>query len=68
MKEGGEATFYIPAKLAYREVGAGDKIGPNATLVFDVKLVKVARLMLPHNNQYKLTYKKFNNPNQGLRP
>ncbi|MBY6285030.1 FKBP-type peptidyl-prolyl cis-trans isomerase [Neisseria subflava] len=41
LKEGGEATFYIPAKLAYREVGAGDKIGPNATLVFDVKLVKV---------------------------
>ena len=41
VKEGGEATFYIPAKLAYREVGAGDKIGPNATLVFDVKLVKV---------------------------
>lgn len=41
MKEGGEATFYIPAKLAYGEQGAGDKIGPNAALVFDVKLVKI---------------------------
>lgn len=41
MKEGGEATFFIPAKLAYGEQGAGEKIGPNATLVFDVKLLKV---------------------------
>ncbi|ASK26528.1 FKBP-type peptidyl-prolyl cis-trans isomerase [Neisseria chenwenguii] len=41
MKEGGEATFFIPAKLAYGERGAGEKIGPNSTLVFDVKLVKV---------------------------
>lgn len=41
LKEGGEATFYIPSKLAYREQGAGEKIGPNATLVFDVKLVKI---------------------------
>lgn len=41
LKEGGEATFFIPAKLAYGEQGAGDKIGPNSTLIFDVKLVKV---------------------------
>lgn len=41
LKEGGEATFFIPAKLAYGEQGAGEKIGPNATLIFDVKLVKV---------------------------
>ena len=41
LKEGGEATFYIPSNLAYREQGAGEKIGPNSTLVFDVKLVKV---------------------------
>ncbi|MCF7520821.1 FKBP-type peptidyl-prolyl cis-trans isomerase [Neisseria sp. ZJ106] len=41
LKEGSEATLYIPAKLAYGEQGAGEKIGPNATLVFDVKLLKV---------------------------
>ena len=41
LKEGGEATFFIPAKLAYGEQGAGDKIGPNSALIFDVKLVKV---------------------------
>ncbi|WP_416191117.1 FKBP-type peptidyl-prolyl cis-trans isomerase [Neisseria sp. CCUG12390] len=41
LKEGGEATFFIPSKLAYGEQGAGEKIGPNSTLIFDVKLVKV---------------------------
>lgn len=41
MKEGGEYTFFVPAKLAYGEQAMGDKIGPNSTLVFDVKLVKV---------------------------
>lgn len=45
LKEGGEATFYIPSKLAYREQGVpGSKIGPNSTLVFDVKLVKIGKL------------------------
>ncbi|QEY23374.1 FKBP-type peptidyl-prolyl cis-trans isomerase [Neisseria animalis] len=41
LKEGGEATFFIPSELAYGDRAAGDKIGPNATLVFDVKLLKV---------------------------
>lgn len=41
MKEGGEYTFYVPAKLAYGERAMGDKIGPNSTLVFDVTLLKV---------------------------
>ncbi|MDO4248965.1 MAG: FKBP-type peptidyl-prolyl cis-trans isomerase [Neisseria sp.] len=43
MKEGGEATFYIPAELAYGKQQAGEKILPNSTLVFDVKLVKVGK-------------------------
>ena len=41
MKEGSEYTFFVPAKLAYGDRAMGDKIGPNSTLVFDVKLVKV---------------------------
>ncbi|HEU0197160.1 MAG TPA: FKBP-type peptidyl-prolyl cis-trans isomerase, partial [Nevskiaceae bacterium] len=41
MKPGSKYTFYIPAKLAYGERGAGDKIGPNQALVFDVELLKV---------------------------
>jgi len=44
LKEGGEATFYIPSKLAYRDQAVpGGKIGPNSTLVFDVKLVKIGK-------------------------
>ena len=43
LKEGGEATFYIPAKLAYGEEKLGNKIGPNSVLIFDVKLVKIDR-------------------------
>ncbi|MDC4448805.1 FKBP-type peptidyl-prolyl cis-trans isomerase, partial [Acinetobacter baumannii] len=38
MKEGGKTRFFIPAKLAYGEVGAGDSIGPNSTLIFDIEL------------------------------
>lgn len=43
LKAGGEATFYIPAKLAYGEEKVGNKIGPNSVLIFDVKLVKIDR-------------------------
>ncbi|MHA3105125.1 FKBP-type peptidyl-prolyl cis-trans isomerase [Acinetobacter sp. ANC 3791] len=41
MKEGGKTRFFIPAKLGYGEIGAGDAIGPNSTLIFDVELLKI---------------------------
>ncbi|MFV5362789.1 FKBP-type peptidyl-prolyl cis-trans isomerase [Acinetobacter oleivorans] len=41
MKEGGKTRFFIPANLAYDEVGAGDTIGPNSTLIFDIELLQV---------------------------
>ena len=41
MKEGGATTFVIPAQLGYGARGAPPVIGPNATLVFHVELVKV---------------------------
>ena len=41
MKEGGKSRFFIPANLAYGEVGAGDAIGPNSTLIFDIELLEV---------------------------
>lgn len=41
MKEGAVYEFYIPAKLAYGENGAGDIIKPNSVLVFNVELVKI---------------------------
>ncbi|MBU2524973.1 MAG: peptidylprolyl isomerase [Bacteroidetes bacterium] len=42
LAEGDEARFVIPSVLAYGSRGAGGVIPPNATLVFDVKLVKVS--------------------------
>jgi len=42
MHEGDEWQLVIPAKLAYGEAGAGGDIGPNQTLVFDMKLISVA--------------------------
>lgn len=41
MKEGAKWQLFIPAELAYGERGAGQTIGPNATLVFDVELISI---------------------------
>ena len=41
MQEGGATTFVIPPQLGYGARGAPPVIGPNATLVFHVELVKV---------------------------
>lgn len=41
MKEGAKWRLFIPSALAYGPNGAGGVIGPNATLIFDVELIKV---------------------------
>jgi FKBP-type peptidyl-prolyl cis-trans isomerase FklB len=40
MSSGAKWEVYIPANLAYGEKGAGDRIGPNETLIFTVELIK----------------------------
>lgn len=41
MKPGAKYRLFIPANLAYGEQGAGNVIGPNAVLQFDVELLSV---------------------------
>ncbi|MFW1940846.1 FKBP-type peptidyl-prolyl cis-trans isomerase [Acinetobacter junii] len=41
MKEGGKSRFFVPSNLAYGDVGAGDAIGPNSALIFDIELLEV---------------------------
>ena len=41
MHEGSRYRFFIPAHLAYGEIGAGEAVPPNSALIFDVELLKV---------------------------
>ena len=43
MKAGGKSKLYIPSALGYGERGAGAKIGPNETLVFEVELISIEK-------------------------
>lgn len=43
MKPGDTYRLYIPAELAYGERGAGQVIGPNQALIFDVELLEVTK-------------------------
>ena len=41
MKPGAKWMLYVPPALAYGEKGAGNVIGPNQALIFEVQLIEV---------------------------
>jgi peptidylprolyl isomerase len=41
MRVGGERKLIIPPQLGYGQEGAGDAVPPNATLIFDIKLISI---------------------------
>jgi FKBP-type peptidyl-prolyl cis-trans isomerase FklB len=41
MKVGAKWLLFVPSGLAYGEQGAGQTIGPNATLIFEVELLSI---------------------------
>lgn len=43
MGVGGHYRFFIPSNLGYGKRGAGQDIGPDATLIFDVELLDVVK-------------------------
>ena len=43
IKAGGKAKLFIPSSLGYGERGAGAKIGPNETLIFEVELISIEK-------------------------
>jgi FKBP-type peptidyl-prolyl cis-trans isomerase len=43
MKVGSKFKFYIPSNLGYGDKGAGNVIGPNAPLVFEVELLSIGK-------------------------
>jgi FKBP-type peptidyl-prolyl cis-trans isomerase len=43
MKVGDKWEVYIPSELAYGENGAGQMIGPNAALIFEIELLDIVK-------------------------
>lgn len=49
MPEGAKWRLFVPPYLAYGEKGADRRIGPNATLIFELELLSIGKI---NNNNY----------------
>ena len=47
MPQGSKWKLFVPANLAYGEMGAGPKIGANETLIFEVELMEIKAAAAP---------------------
>lgn len=43
MKEGAKWQLFVPSDLAYGKRGAGNQIGPDATLIFEIELIEIEK-------------------------
>ena len=41
MREGEVRRLTVPPELAFGEAGKGDRVPPNSTVTFDIKLLKI---------------------------
>ncbi len=50
---GSKAKLYIPSSIGYGLQGAGEHIGPGATLIFDVELIEIVKKEVPVEDKEK---------------